>query len=87
MYPDRGGELYERAERFARSKKLSMAEVARRGIEELLQRYPQGERITGEWQLPVVKTGSVQVPVSKLKDITAEDEFGRAFGGHSKQGA
>ena len=78
------GILYERAESFARSKKLSMAEAARRGIEELLQRYPQGERITGEWQLPVVKTGSVQVPLSKLKDITAEDEFGRAFGGHFK---
>lgn len=71
-------ELYERIKRFAAARELSMAEVARRGLEDLLRRYPEPESTDPEWQIPLTTVGTVQVSLEDLKNIVAEEEANRS---------
>ncbi len=72
-------DLYTRAKRFAEAREMSLAEVARRGIETLLDQYPPPERVRKRWKLPVVDVGRLKVPLKKLKDLTADEETFHSF--------
>jgi hypothetical protein len=68
LLPD---ELYQRAKRFASSRELSLAEVARRGLEQFLDRFPEAP--AAEWQLPAVDGGGLRVALEELRDLAADD--------------
>lgn len=72
-------ELYQRAKEFAEKKELSLAEIARRGIELFLARFPQQETPSKVWKLPVVSAGAPKVPLHQLKNIAADDEIARGL--------
>ena len=74
-------ELYEKAKRFSREREMSLAEVVRRGLEQLLDRYPAEPPPKGEWVLPVFDGGGILVPLEDLKDFTYEDETFHSFPG------
>ncbi len=61
-------EVYARARRVAKAKEISLAELARRGIEAILDQYPSPELIGAEWTPPQVRSGGVKVPLERLKD-------------------
>lgn len=66
-------EVYERARRVARAKEISLAELARRGIEAILDQYPSPEAIGAEWTPPQVRSGGVKVGLERLKDFGEAD--------------
>jgi hypothetical protein len=70
-------ELYERAKALAAEKELSLAEIARRGIELFLARFPQQPPPRKKWRLPKVDGGGLRVPLDQLKQIAHEDEAAR----------
>lgn len=72
-------ELYERAKRFAVERETSLAEIARRGIETFLDRYPEPDEIREPWELPVLDLGGLKVPLEKLRDYAADDETFRSI--------
>ena len=51
LLPD---EVYQRARSVAEAKEISLAELARRGLELILDQYPSPEAIRQEWQLPLL---------------------------------
>lgn len=61
-------EVYARARRVAKAKEISLAELARRGIEAILDQYPSPELIGAEWTPPQVRSGGVKVSLERLKD-------------------
>jgi hypothetical protein len=71
--PDR---LYARAKRFAAERELSLAELTRRGLELLLDRYPEAGT-SRPWQLPVVDGGGVLVPLSEVRALARDEEATR----------
>ena len=60
--------VYARARRVAKAKEISLAELARRGIETILDQYPSPELIGADWTPPQVRSGGVKVPLERLKD-------------------
>jgi hypothetical protein len=66
-------EVYARARQVARAKEISLAELARRGIEAILDQYPSPEVIGAEWTPPQVRSGGVKVPLDRLKDYGEVD--------------
>jgi hypothetical protein len=60
--------VYARARRVAKAKEISLAELARRGIETILDQYPSPELIGADWTPPRVRSGGVKVPLARLKD-------------------
>lgn len=72
-------ELYKRAKRVAAERELSLAEMTRRGLELFLDRIPDAPSSMGAWKLPVVKCGRLKVPLSKLREISADDEATRGL--------
>ena len=66
-------EVYARARQVARAKEISLAELARRGIEAILDQYPPPEVIRAEWTPPRVRSGGVKVPLDRLKDYGEVD--------------
>ena len=75
MLPDA---LYEKAKRFASDREMSLAEVTRRSLEMLLDRYPV-DKPSGSWQLPAVDCGGIQVDLKDLKALTADEEIQRSI--------
>lgn len=67
-------ELYLRARRFASEREMSLAEMARRGLELLLDRYPSGGIGREAWSLPRVNGGGMKVALGDLRDFAAQDE-------------
>jgi hypothetical protein len=65
--------LYRRVKQFSREREIPLAEVARRGMELLLDRYPE---VTAreKWELPRVDGGSLKLPLEELKDVAYRDE-------------
>jgi hypothetical protein len=59
--------VYARARRVAKAKEISLAELARRGIESILDQYPSPELIGADWTPPRVRSGGVKVPLARLK--------------------
>lgn len=45
-------DIYRRAKRLADAREISLAELARRGLEYILSVYPAETKGTDEWQLP-----------------------------------
>ncbi len=72
-------ELYQRAKRFAAERELSLTEVARRGLEEYLDKFPGQPMPKAKWKLPKVSGGPTKVPLSMLHDISFEDEANRSL--------
>ncbi|MBB5036704.1 antitoxin [Prosthecobacter dejongeii] len=72
-------ELYRRAKALAEQKELSLAEIARRGIELFLARFPQPIAEPQKWVLPKVSAGRALVPLDKLRDISSEEESMRGL--------
>jgi hypothetical protein len=70
--------VYARARRVARAKEISLAELARRGIETILDQYPAPELIGVDWTPPRVRSGGVKVPLERLKDFGEADDASRA---------
>ena len=69
-------ELYRRAKRFSAEREMSLAEMTRRGLEMLLERYPE-ERPLKEWAPPVIDCGGLRVPLESIRDYLYEDEMNR----------
>jgi len=72
-------ELYLRAKSFAAAREISLAEVARRGIELFIARYPASAIPPGEWKLPTVDAGGIRVPLQRLREIAADEESTRSL--------
>ena len=72
-------ELYQRAKRVAAERELSLAEMTRRGLELFLARYPDAPVSKSAWILPVVNCGGIKIQLSKLRDISADDEAARGL--------
>ena len=64
--------VFERARRVAKAKEISLAELARRGLETILDQYPSPELIGQAWTAPRVRSGGVKACLARLK------EFGEA---------
>ena len=75
MLPDA---LYERAKQFAADREMSLAEVTRRGLEILLDRYAEGKPAK-EWDLPIIDGGGIRVELKELKSIAADSETQRSL--------
>lgn len=71
-------QVYARARRVAKAKEISLAELARRGIETILDQYATPELIGAEWTPPRVRSGGVKVPLERLKDFGEVDISSRA---------
>ena len=72
--------VYARARRVARAKEISLAELARRGIETILDQYPTPELIAADWTPPRVRSGGVRVSLERLKDFGEADTAPRGSG-------
>jgi len=72
-------ELYLRAKKFAIKRELSLAEIARRGIEIFMARFPEQEAKSARWQLPKVNGGGIKVPLHQLHGISEQDETARSL--------
>lgn len=71
-------ELYRRAKAFAEEREISLAEVARRGIELFIDRFPDA-RTAKDWKLPQFDAGGIHVALEKLHEIATEDEGTRSI--------
>lgn len=67
-------ELHRRAKQFCRSREMSLAEFARRGIESLLDRYPSSEQRSYDWGVPVARhsLGWRGLSDAELKDLAQQ---------------
>lgn len=70
--------VYARARRVAKAKEISLAELARRGLETILDQYPTPELIDADWTPPRVRSGGVKVSLDRLKDFGEVDAALRA---------
>lgn len=68
-------ELYQTAKAFAAQRELSLAEIARRGIELFMARFPDQKPKSAHWQMPKVDGGGIKVPLDQLHEIAAQDEI------------
>lgn len=74
-------EVYARARRVADAREMSFAELARRGIEQILNAFPAEGAVTGTWQVPVIKRSRLRVPLASLRDMAMDEESGRSMRG------
>jgi predicted transcriptional regulator len=72
-------ELYQRAKAFAAEREISLAEIARRGIEQFMARFPEKAPKRKKWQLPRVNGGGIKVPLAELHAVAAEEESTRGL--------
>lgn len=71
QFPD---ELYRRAKRFGTEREMSLAEMIRRGLELLLERYPsEGRRDDQPWSLPRFRSRLLKETPEELRDILDEE--------------
>ena len=71
-------ELYQRAKRFAADRELSLAEIARRGLELFLDRFPASAPAPEVWKIPRIDGGGLKAALDELHDIAADDQFTRS---------
>ena len=74
LLPD---DLHRRAKRFADDREISLAEIARRGIELFLDRHPTSPASRADWTLPKFDAGGIKVPIDQLREISAAEESAR----------
>ena len=63
---------------------MSFAELARRGIEQILNAFPTEGAAAKKWEMPVIKRSRLIAPLDRLRDIAADEESGRSLRGKSK---
>lgn len=71
--------LYQRAKRFAAEREVSLAELTRRGLELLLERYPATQVPQSSWKLPRVDGGGLKVPLERLRGVLSDEEGTRGL--------
>jgi hypothetical protein len=69
-------DLYRRAKAVCAAREMSLAELARRGVELMLDRLAPPDTTAPAWTLPRVDA-RVLVPLERLREIAAEDESRR----------
>jgi hypothetical protein len=72
-------EVYARAKRFCKAREMSLAELARRGVEMVLDVYPTVAESPAPWTVPAVDAGGVTVPLENVRDVLADGESGRSL--------
>ncbi len=72
-------ELYRRVKRVAAEREISLAEMTRRGLELLLERYPAPGTAKAAWKLPTLNGGGLKVPLKRLRALAIEDEETRSI--------
>lgn len=70
-------QLFQRAKRFAEARETSLAELTRRGLELLLDRWPEPP-LLGQWTLPSFDSGGMLVALENMHDIAADEEAMRS---------
>jgi hypothetical protein len=70
--------LYRRAKRIAAEHELSLAEMARRGLELFLDRFPPEGAAPERWKLPRFDGGGLRVPLSSLREVAHDEESARS---------
>jgi hypothetical protein len=69
-------EVYSRARQVAEAKEISLAELARRGLELILAQYPPPHEMRKPWRLPVVQgLGWKDLSHEQLKDAAQKSEI------------
>jgi hypothetical protein len=73
-------EVHTRAKRLAAAKEISLAELARRGLELVLAQAPEPEEIVRPWRAPIVSgLGWKGLSHAEIKDVaqqtTLEEEL------------
>ena len=53
---------------------MSLAELTRRSLELLLERYPAERRLATKWKLPRVDGGGLKVPLARLREVLADED-------------
>ena len=76
-------DLYRRAKKFGKAREMPLAEVARRGMELLLERYPAEAESAVSWRMPVVDGGGLKVKLADLRDIAVDEQEKRGSQGPS----
>jgi len=74
-------EIYRRAKRLAEVREISMAELARRGLEYILSQYPTPDETQADWHLPAPRhLGWRGLSDAEIKDLaqTSETEIALA---------
>ncbi len=67
-------ELYERVRKLAKAKELSLAELARRGLEHMVSIYPPPQRLKGHWTPPKPRRmGWRGLSHGQIKDAALDD--------------
>jgi hypothetical protein len=59
---------------------ISLAEIARRGIELFIARFPTDSLAGKDWTLPQFDAGGILAPLEKLHEIATEEEGARSIG-------
>ena len=69
-------DVYERARKVCKSREISLAELARRGLEYILSVYAPEPGPTDQWQLPKPRslgwTGLSEAAIKEQAQLTAE---------------
>ena len=69
---------YARAKRVCAAHEMSLAELARRGIEDVLAQYSESDTGEAEWKVPILAGTSLKVPLRNLKAVAHEIEEERS---------
>ena len=72
--------LYRRAKAFAAKRELSLAEMTRRGLEMFLARFAEEPVAQRDWKLPTFNGGGIKAPLTRLHDISSQEETARSTG-------
>jgi hypothetical protein len=70
-------ELHKRVKRFGAERNISLAEMARRGLEILLDRH-RLKTPSEPWQLPKIRSG-LRLPLKRLREIATNEEASRGL--------
>jgi len=70
-------ELYRRARHLAKAREISLAELTRRGLEQILAVYPEPSAPPDKWEFPVVKGRCHPLSAEQLRDLLRDEEEGR----------
>ena len=67
-------ELFRQVKAFAAQREWSLAETFRRGVEQLLERYPSQRTHPDDWTIPVCPdAGWMGVPAGEIRDVAFRD--------------
>jgi hypothetical protein len=71
--------LYAQAKRIAERQEMSLAELARRGLEHMVRLYRADDAVTPEWHLPEpVPLGEFLAPVEDWRELANPPRAGDA---------